>query len=67
MLKTTEVTVTPEGNELVIQVIKAPVFNAQGDVVGTQGIFWDITERVRLEKALEQTKAELAQRVQKVP
>ena len=59
VLKTTETTVTPEGEELVIQVVKAPVLDAQGTIVGTQGIFWDITERVRLEEALEKTRAEL--------
>jgi len=43
-----------------MQVIKAPVFDARGKVIGTQVIFWDVTARKRAEQALETTAAELA-------
>jgi PAS domain S-box-containing protein len=43
-----------------MQVIKAPVFDAHGKIIGTQVIFWDVTARKRAEQALEQTAAELA-------
>jgi PAS domain S-box-containing protein len=43
-----------------MQVIKAPVFDARGKVIGTQVIFWDVTARKRAEQALEKTAAELA-------
>jgi PAS domain S-box-containing protein len=36
-----------------VQVIKTPLYDARGRTTGTLGIFWDITERVRMEKALE--------------
>jgi PAS domain S-box-containing protein len=59
-LKTLEDLVTPTGERLQIQAIKAPIFDTHGAVVGTQGIFWDVTERKRLQDALDQTTAELA-------
>ncbi len=37
-----------------IQVVKSPICNALGTVVGIQGMFWDITERVILEEQLRQ-------------
>jgi two-component system sensor histidine kinase/response regulator len=51
-----------------IQVLKAPVFNAQGAVVGTQGMSWDITTRVQAEKATRMAKeaAEAANRAKSV-
>ena len=47
-----------------IQVLKAPVYDGQGDVVGTQGMWWDITERVEAEMAMRRAKdaAEAANR-----
>ncbi len=33
-----------------VEVIKIPVFDNQQQVVGVQGIFWDITERIESEK-----------------
>jgi|GEM_PF-15459 len=35
-----------------VQVVKTPIRNADGQIVGTQGIFWDVTERQRREEAL---------------
>jgi PAS domain S-box-containing protein len=43
---------TPEGDALVVKVVKTPVFNARGEIVGTQGIFWDITAQKRAESEL---------------
>ncbi len=36
-----------------IQAVKAPVYDVEGQIVEVQGIFWDITERVKTEQALE--------------
>jgi two-component system, sensor histidine kinase and response regulator len=51
-----------------IQVLKAPVLNSQGEVVGTQGMSWDVTERVLAERAVRQAKddAEAANRAKSV-
>src|SRR5262249_30016919 len=53
-----------DGRTKYIQVLKAPVFNSQGDVVGTQGMSWDVTERVLAERAMRESKdaAEAANR-----
>ncbi|MDP2898970.1 MAG: PAS domain-containing protein [bacterium] len=39
-----------------VQVFKTPVWNSRGEVIGTQGLFWDVTERKRTEDALAQEK-----------
>jgi PAS domain S-box-containing protein len=57
--QTSEITVNAVGDELHIQVIKTPVLDPNGDVIGTQGIFWDVTEQKRLEQALTQATAEI--------
>jgi PAS domain S-box-containing protein len=38
-----------------LQTIKTPVFDAQGRIIGTQGIFWDITEKLRAEQSLRRS------------
>src|SRR5262249_29208989 len=52
---------TAEGRKLYVQVIKTPVRDGQGQIIGTQGIFWDVSDRKHLEEALERTAAELAE------
>jgi len=47
-----------DGEEIFIQVFKAPVFDAAGQVIGTQGMAWDITALMRAEAALRQAKEE---------
>jgi diguanylate cyclase (GGDEF)-like protein/PAS domain S-box-containing protein len=41
-------------------VVKSPVHDGDGHIVGTQGIFWDVTDRCRLEQALQESRDELA-------
>jgi PAS domain S-box-containing protein len=45
--------VKPTGDKLYVQVMKTPVFGPDGDLVGTQGIFWDVTDRKLAEQELE--------------
>jgi PAS domain S-box-containing protein len=42
----------PDGTLIYVQVVKTPVRDGAGHVVGTQCIFWDVTERVRAEQAV---------------
>jgi PAS domain S-box-containing protein len=49
-----------DGRRLYVHVLKAPVRDAQGRVVGTQIIFWDVTARRLAEEALEKAAAELS-------
>lgn len=55
-----EAHVTPAGDKLYVHVLKAPVWDAAGKVVGVQVIFWDVTARKVAEEKLQQTLAELA-------
>jgi PAS domain S-box-containing protein len=49
----------PGGRTTYVHVLKAPVRNAKGDIVGTQVIFWDVTARKQAELSLAQANAEL--------
>ncbi|MCA9117596.1 MAG: PAS domain S-box protein, partial [Planctomycetaceae bacterium] len=40
-----------------IHVLKAPVKDATGAIVGIQGMFWDVTDRRRAERALQESEA----------
>ncbi|MBX3744407.1 MAG: PAS domain S-box protein [Verrucomicrobiae bacterium] len=51
-LRETERNVTPDGTVHWVEVIKTPLRDPAGRVVGIQGIFWDVTERKRLQDAL---------------
>jgi twitching motility protein PilJ len=50
---------TPDGKPIFVQVVKAPRYDAQGEISGLQIIFWDVTERKQGEEALENSLAEL--------
>jgi PAS domain S-box-containing protein len=51
---------TGDGQRIHVHVLKAPVLDAKGAVVGTQVIFWDVTARKLAEEALEKAATELA-------
>jgi sigma-B regulation protein RsbU (phosphoserine phosphatase) len=48
-----------EGGRGYVRVLKAPLFDSRGEVIGMQGIFWDITDHKRAEGELARTEAEL--------
>jgi PAS domain S-box-containing protein len=54
----------PDGGKSYVSVLKAPLRDAHQNVIGMQGIFWDVTARKRAEEALRQAKeaAEAASR-----
>ena len=60
VLEAVEAHYDPRRPESYVQVLKAPVYGSRGEVVGTQGIFWDVTARKQAEQQLERTAAELA-------
>jgi len=49
-----------EGKERVEQIVKRPIKNGAGEVVGILGVSWDITEKKQREEALEKRALELA-------
>jgi PAS domain S-box-containing protein len=51
---------TGDGKRIYVHVLKAPVRDARGAIVGTQIIFWDVTARKLAEEALEKAATELA-------
>ena len=46
-----------DGQSCIVHVMKSGVYDAEGKIVGTQAIFWDVTARKRAEAQLEQAKA----------
>ncbi|MBM4077671.1 MAG: PAS domain S-box protein, partial [Planctomycetes bacterium] len=57
--ETTEEFQSPNGDRRYTHVVKTPVYDANGSLVGIQGIFSDVTEKERAEIELHQTKARL--------
>ncbi len=54
-----EVNQAPGGERRYVNVIKSPIHDATGNIIGIQGIFWDITERMRAEEDLRKAHSDL--------
>jgi PAS domain S-box-containing protein len=52
MLDVVEEHVTPHGEKLYVQVMKTALYGPDGQAIGIQGIFWDVTERLRAESRM---------------
>lgn len=50
MLRVAEEYASPKGERLFVETIKIPIHNARGQIVGTQGIFWDVTSWKRTQE-----------------
>ena len=48
-----------DGRKQYLQVIKSPVFDSNGKIVGSQGILYDITQRKEAEAALRESEQQL--------
>jgi PAS domain S-box-containing protein len=55
VLETVEEHQTPAGQTMYVQIVKGPIYDFQGEMIGTQVIFWDVTERKRWEEALRES------------
>ena len=51
-IETIEDHLTPNRGKIYVQVVKNPLYDADGNVIGVQGIFWDVTERQKMEEAI---------------
>lgn len=59
LFETVEKNQAPGGEQRYVNVIKSPIHDPHGNVIGIQGIFWDITERMRAEEDLRKAHADL--------
>jgi sigma-B regulation protein RsbU (phosphoserine phosphatase) len=50
----------PGHDKMYVQVVKTPLRGADGQIIGLQGIFWDITAAKLAEEQIRKTNAELA-------
>jgi PAS domain S-box-containing protein len=50
--ETVEEYLTADHQKAYVQVVKTPLYDVQGNVSGVQGIFWDVTEKRRIEEDL---------------
>lgn len=57
--ETIEEHITPQGERMYVQVIKTPLYDPNGKVIGVQGIFWNVTERKRAEEQLQAQNVQL--------
>jgi PAS domain S-box-containing protein len=48
-----------DGVRISVQVLKVPIYDFQGNIVGTQGLFWDVTARKQAEVNLKRLAQEL--------
>lgn len=48
---------TPNGQQLFVQVLKAPVLDADGVISGIQCVFWDVTDRELAQRQLKDSEA----------
>ncbi len=56
-----------EGRETWVNTIKTPVRDANGEIVGVLGVFWDITERKRAEESLRESDSRFRQLANSLP
>jgi two-component system, sensor histidine kinase and response regulator len=63
-LEDIEAYIKQTGEKLHVQVLKAPVRDAGGRIVGVQGMFWDVTERIRADEAARRSDARFRKLVQ---
>ncbi len=57
----------PGAEKQFVHVFKAPLRDASGNIVGVQGMFWDVTEKRRAEDALDQERYLLHTLMQNLP
>jgi PAS domain S-box-containing protein len=64
ILDAVEAYIKQSGEKLYVQVLKAPVRNSRGKIVGVQGMFWDVTERMTADEAARRSDARFRKLVQ---
>lgn len=67
ILDTVEEHRTLDGPPTFVHVVKSPIRNPHGQVIGAQIMFWDVTDQWRAEEALRLSEARLRQIIDLVP
>jgi sigma-B regulation protein RsbU (phosphoserine phosphatase) len=49
----------PGGDKMYVQVVKTPIYDAEGKALGLQGIFWDITQQRLAEEKIRRVNTQL--------
>lgn len=58
--ETVEEHLLQSGEKIFVRVVKTPLLDAQGQIIGLQGMFWDITVQKLAEERIRQANTELA-------
>ena len=58
LVESVEKQIDRQGHEIYIQTFKAPLFGSDGRIVGSQGMYWDITTLKRTEAELRKAREE---------
>ncbi|MDR3620884.1 MAG: ATP-binding protein [Paludisphaera borealis] len=61
VLDVVEEHITPQGDTLHVQVMKTALLDSDGKPIGVQGIFWDVTARIRADEQLREKNVELVE------
>jgi phosphoserine phosphatase RsbU/P len=56
----------PSREKIYVNVVKTPLYNAKGKIIGLQGIFWDITEKKIAEERIRKAHSELSRNRQEL-
>ena len=59
--------IAPDGSKLFVEVVKTPLCDAHGRVIGVQGIFWDVSERMRADEKLRASEDRFVQFMKNLP
>ncbi|MCL5098208.1 MAG: PAS domain-containing protein [Candidatus Omnitrophica bacterium] len=57
----------PGGNKIFAHIVKTPILDAEGKAIGIQGVFWDVSERKRIEEALAHERELMRTLINNVP
>ncbi len=66
-LEVTEAHQTPAGGKLYVHVVKTPLSGPDGEVMGVQGIFWDVTAQKEMEQQIAYERDLLRMLLENVP
>ncbi|HXS68168.1 MAG TPA: PAS domain S-box protein [Candidatus Polarisedimenticolia bacterium] len=58
---------SPKGERFFVQIVKTPLYEASGRIIGLQGMFWDITKQRQMEENLRNSEALYHSLVETIP